>query len=195
METYHRLAHDMRYLMLIVGVVVILIGRKKFRTELFPWVGVLLVVYGSTQYIPGTETWSILFYMFLPILWVSTLVDMVLMRRREGKPGIGFVVFHALMIFFWAGFSVVHYNRSLFQIELSRETLAVERGSELYTMKKEKLRILEGNGIWHLKDGVANIRIEDYELFKKGVSIVTAKQLVDRLSTWTGKKVEYKPDL
>lgn len=195
MEAYHRLADDLRFFFLILGVVFVLLGRKGFRKELFPWMGVLLVLYGLTQYIPGTSTWGGFFYYLVPLLWLSTFIDIALKRKREGKPAMGYVYFQALVFIFWAVFAVIQYNRSRFDIELSSENLAVHRGGDNYTIEKKKLRVLAGNGTWHLKDGVANIRIVDYELYKKGDSIVTATQLIDRLVEWSGKKLEVEPDL
>lgn len=157
--------------------------------------GVLLVLYGLTQYIPGTRTWGGFFFYLVPLLWLSTFIDIALKRKREGKPAMGYVYFQALVLIFWTVFAVIQYNRSRFDIELSSENLAVHRGGDNYTIEKKKLRVLAGNGTWHLKDGVANIRIVDYELYKKGDSIVTATQLIDRLVEWSGKKLEVEPDL
>lgn len=195
MEAYHRLAEDLRFFILILGFIFVLLGRKGFRKELFPWMGVLLVLYGLTQYIPGTRTWGGFFYYIVPLLWMSTFIDMALRRKREGKPAMGVVYFQVLVFIFWTVFAVIQYNRSRFDLELSSETLAISRGGETYTIEKKKLRVLEGNGTWHLKDGVANIRIDDYEFYKKGDSIVTAKQFIDRLVAWSGKKVEVEPAL
>lgn len=161
MEAYHRLADDLRFFFLIVGVIFVLRGRKGFRKELYPWMGVLLVLYGLTQYIPGTRTWGGFFFYLVPLLWLSTFIDIALKRKREGKPAMGYVYFQALVLIFWTVFAVIQYNRSRFDIELSSENLAVHRGGDNYTIEKKKLRVLAGNGTWHLKDGVANIRIVD----------------------------------
>lgn len=195
MELYQRLADDLRTMFLVFGVVIAVWGRKEYKQRLFPWLGIFFILYGSTQYIPGTETWAVLFYFLVPISGVVMLVDGVMLYRREGKPLKAYIAIQCVALIFWLCFALIQYNRSRFEIELHVNEVVIRRAGETLTMKREKLRILESGGMWHLKDGVENIGIRDYELYRSKSTILSAKEVTSRLSRWTGRKIELVPNL
>lgn len=195
MELYQRLADDLRTMVLVFGVVIAVWGRKEYKQQLFPWLGIFFILYGSTQYIPGTETWSGFLYVLVPISAVAMLVDGVMSYRREGKPLKAFLAIQVLAFILWASFAFFHYRQSRFEIEMHVNEVVIRRAGETLTMKREKLRILESGGMWHLKDGVENIGIRDYELYRSKSTILSAKEVTSRLSRWTGRKIELVPNL
>lgn len=177
--------------MLLVGVALVLIGRKQFREQIYPWLGLVIAAYGLTQFVRGTETWVSLSSFLMPLTSIVIIFDMVTRLRADAKrswvASTGLLVASALC----ATLTYINYERTQFELRLGTDTVAIRIGGELISMRRERVRVIQVGAGWHLKDGVNNVGISDHSRFKMVDSAVSAEQLVNRLASWSKKPLEH----
>ncbi len=189
-ESYQRLSEDLRTTMLLVGICLVLIGRKEFRKQIYPWLGLVIAAYGLTQFVRGMETWVSLASFLMPLTSIVIIFDMVTRLRADAKRSWVASTGLLMAIALCATLTYINFKRTQFELRLGTDAVAIRTGGELISMRREGVRVIEVDAGWHLKDGVSNVGISDHSRFKTGDSVVSAKQLVDRLASWSSKQIE-----